>query len=148
MIRELITDADILSGRVRSPIVLREGVCLTPAARDRAVARGMQIVESRDAHASHGAACARCGRPADACASGCAGGCGGTAASTLGHASTSAAPACAGPHGSAQLDQLADGVYLLRVSGGRVASILPASGPGLLQAGRASTPSTHGSRPT
>lgn len=44
-VRRLITDADIRAGRVASPIVLDEGTLLTPAARDRAVAAGIEIVE-------------------------------------------------------------------------------------------------------
>ncbi|GJM20794.1 MAG: hypothetical protein DHS20C15_07090 [Planctomycetota bacterium] len=166
MIRELITDADILSGRVPSPIVLRAGVCLTPAARDRAGARGMQIIEQGDAAPATTASAAPTRTPCTgACGGKCAGGCsnatctgacGGNCAGGCGNATCTGAcggrcsggcgtpscganasdtglPAPAGAHGAAQPDQLADGLYLLRVDGGRVTSILPASGPGLMK---------------
>ena len=45
MIQRLITDHDIRQGVVSSPIVLAPGTVITPAARDRAIAMGMTIVE-------------------------------------------------------------------------------------------------------
>jgi hypothetical protein len=41
----LITDLDVMTGRVTSPLLLSAGVLITPAARDRAIANGLVIVE-------------------------------------------------------------------------------------------------------
>ncbi len=112
MIERVITAQDLLQGRVTAPIVLGPGVLLTPAARDRAVALGLKIVE-------------REGRNADAaslasstCAGGCRPGCG---------CATAAAGA---PQGAAVPEGLADGMWLVRIEGGRVVSVLPATGTG------------------
>ena len=43
--KTLITDRDVLAGRVGATIVLDENTILTPSARDRAVRLGIAIVE-------------------------------------------------------------------------------------------------------
>ena len=97
MTRRLITDDDVLKGRVSDPIVLDEATILTPAARDRAVARGWRIVE-RDAGAAQ---------------------------------APSPAPAPAARGAPAALEGLPDGLYLVRLEGGRLRSVRAAAGPGL-----------------
>jgi hypothetical protein len=75
-VRRLITDADIRAGRVANPIVLDEGTLLTPAARDRAVAAGIEIVERDGLSASSATAgpppCSRCGGTLTPTETGCA----------------------------------------------------------------------------
>lgn len=124
MIRRLITDEDVRLGRVASPLVLDEGTLLTPAARDRALLLGYVIVErgalppdprSAAATPPSGAAAEASAGPAHPAAGGPCGASGSAGAATAGW--PSALPA--------------DGLYLLRVEGGRVASVLPAAGPGL-----------------
>jgi len=122
--KRLITDRDVLTGAVRPPLVLDGETLITPSARDRAVRLGWTIVEPGAAAAGattgpaapSGAACPRCGSGR------CTGGCAQTAA--------------AGPvmgSGSARLDTLADGLYLVRIESGRMVAALPAAGPGLMQ---------------
>ena len=48
MTKRLITDRDILTGEVTSPICLDGDTLITPAARDRAASKGMVIVESHE----------------------------------------------------------------------------------------------------
>jgi len=108
MSKRLITDRDVATGAVRSPLVLGPDTLITPSARDRAVRLGWTIVE--DGAARSAGTCPCCGQ------GGCDGGC----------------ASCAGSS-SARLDGLADGLYLVRVEGGRMVSALPASGPGLMQ---------------
>lgn len=120
-VRRLITDADVLAGRVTSPIVLDEGTVITPAARDRALSRGITVVE-RDAPRPAGQAAAAA-PPAPGvwqprAASPTCGGCGGC-------------PSCA-PAGNSSLDGLPDGSYLVIVRDGRAVSIHPNTGPGLV----------------
>ncbi|MHC5212759.1 MAG: hypothetical protein ACYTG2_18780 [Planctomycetota bacterium] len=134
MSKRLITDRDVQTGAVRPPIVLDEHTLITPSARDRAMRLGWTLVEPLAPGAAGGAStpaggtcdgdCARCGR------SGCAGGC----ASACGAATTGTA--------AARLDELADGLYLVRIEGGRRVSVLPASGPGVLL--RATAPGSRG----
>lgn len=112
MSKRLITDRDIATGAVRSPLVLGPDTLITPSARDRAVRLGWTIVEDGAAGArvaTGGAVCPRCGRAAGDGACPCAG------------------------SGSARLDALADGLWLVRIEGGQMVSALPASGPGLMQ---------------
>lgn len=97
----LITDLDLLSGKVTSPIDLRDGTLLTPAARDRAVARGFVIIE-RDG--SGGAPDTGAGKPRCACSA---------------SAGTGNAPTAAG--------LLADGLHLVRVQAGQLLWSRPVS---------------------
>lgn len=130
-IRRLITDRDVLLGRVTSPIVLDDGTLLTPAARDRAMVKGLRIVERGEQAtpvARGTAPDANCGPGPDGCAhcgqsdcTGCAGGTQGARSSRR----AQAAPACA--------DGLADGLYLVRIEGGRRVSVQPAAGQGLMR---------------
>ena len=112
MSKRLITDRDVLTGAVRPPLVLDGDTLITPSARDRAVRLGWTIVEPGAAASS--ALCPRCGR----------GGCGGGCAPLV---------TGGGAGGSARLDLLADGLYLVRIEGGEMVSALPASGPGVMQ---------------
>jgi len=116
MSKRLITDRDVLTGAVRSPLVLDGDTLITPSARDRAVRLGWTIVEQ--GAVSGTPACPRCGR----------GDCGGGCASRA----TGGGAGC-GAGGSARLDALADGLYLVRIEGGAMVSALPASGPGVMQ---------------
>ncbi len=116
-IERLITDDDILHGRVTSPIVLTRGTVITPAARDRARARGLSIVEEGLAPPTPAAASAPA---ASSCAS-----CGGGGCSTC-----QSRGSCA--HGASVLDGLPDGTYLIAVRDGQPVSILPSTGPGLM----------------
>lgn len=50
--KRLITDRDVLTGAVRSPLVLGGDTLITPSARDRAVRLGWTIVEAGATHAS------------------------------------------------------------------------------------------------
>ena len=122
MIRNLITDEDILSGRVTSPIVLDADTLLTPAARDRAVIKGMVIVEKNSPWGEPPMPGQRADVPP------------GLAAPR---------PAVVGSgHTSPLADALSDGLYLVRVEGGRLVSCLPAAGAGQLTRakGAAKTP--------
>jgi hypothetical protein len=111
--KRLITDRDVLSGAVRPPLVLDGQTLITPSARDRAVRLGWTIVEP--------------GAPAAAPAAG-------PAASPAGGVTCgTSAP---------RLDELADGLYLVRIEGGRRVSVLPAAGPGVLL--RATVPGSKG----
>jgi len=138
-VKQLITDRDLLSGAVTGRIVLDGSVLLTPAARDRAVRLGIEVVEAGAPVAAPVAApCGRCG------SCGCCGGCGGCAGCPDASASTcaacgsatcscaGAAPRAPGAH-APTLGALPDGLYLVRVQSGRPVSVLPASGPGLLR---------------
>ena len=111
--KKLITDRDVLDGAVSGRIVLDGNTLITPSARDRAMAQGIRIVEAGAAESAP-SACARCGGAACSCAGG------GLSLATCGQ-------------NAATLDALADGLYLVRVSGGQVVSKLPVTGPGLLQ---------------
>jgi hypothetical protein len=111
-VKRLITDRDVQTGAVRPPLVLDADTLITPSARDRAVRLGWAIVEPGAPVPSGGGCggeCARCGRV------GCAGSCG-----------------AAGGTAAPGLDALADGLYLVRIEGGRRVAVLPAAGPGLL----------------
>jgi len=123
MSKRLITDRDVATGAVRSPLVLGADTLITPSARDRAVRLGWTIVEPGAAASS--ALCPRCGR------GGCGGGCV-PAAAGGGGAGAGVGAGC-GAAGSARLDALADGLYLVRIDGGAMVSALPASGPGVMQ---------------
>jgi len=107
----VITDRDVATGQAGHPIVLDGNTLITPSARDRAVLLGILIVErgaalpAASAQSARSSVCARCGR-AD---------CGGCAN---------------GAHTGAVPEGLADGLYLVRIEGGRATSVLPASGPG------------------
>ena len=153
MIRRLITDRDVLAGAVSSPIVLDEHTLLTPAARDRAVQKGLVIVERgavpmQDVR-SAGATLAPPARAATSSGSiaspatctSCGGaGCQGCDCATRGTACGCASATHAGP-AQPTFDTLPDGLHLVRVEGGRVVSALPAAGAGLMQ------PARGGSRP-
>ncbi|HEX5011813.1 MAG TPA: hypothetical protein VFY71_15580 [Planctomycetota bacterium] len=115
--KHLITDRDLLSGAVGRRIVLDANTLITPSARDRAARLGIEVVEQSGEtwHAvapAVAAACARCGSAACTCA-----GAGPQLVTGGGHAAT--------------LGGLPDGLYLVRVVGGR-AQLLPATGPGLM----------------
>ena len=139
--KRLITDRDVLSGSVRPPLVLGPDTLITPSARDRAVRLGWTIVEdgapssrpAAPAAAPATSVCPRCG------GAGCEGGCPGCAGAGVGAGS------------SARLDGLADGLYLVRIEGGRMVSALPSSGPGLMRrssgAARIAGDATGGGRP-
>jgi hypothetical protein len=120
MSKRLITDRDVLAGAVRPPIVLDGQTLITPSARDRAVRLGWTIVEA-------GAPAAPPTLPSPPRA---APGAGAPAARTAGRADGREA----GTTGTAapRLDELADGLYLVRIEGGRRVSVLPAAGPGVL----------------
>jgi len=112
MIRRVITDRDVLAGGVGSPIVLDEHTLLTPAARDRAMQKGLVIVE-------RGAPLLPDSRSA-------------SARVIAGAAGDTAQP-------TPSLGNLPDGLHLVRVEGGRVVSTLPAAGAGILQPARGIT---------
>lgn len=125
----LITDLDVLTGKVGSPIVLGPGDLLTSAARDRAIANGMQVVE-RDGSVSGAASpaspapVANPASPAGGC--GCGGraaGCGCPGCSHGGAGAGSSAAARAAP-----AVELSDGLHLVRVDGGRVQWSRPLAG--------------------
>jgi len=131
-VKKLITDRDVLDGAVSGRIVLDGGTLITPSARDRAMALGIEIVEP----GAPAAACTRCGQ------AGCGGGCATCSKASpavcarCGNATCSCAGGLSlatGGQNAATLDALADGLYLVRVSGGQVVSRLPVTGPGLLQ---------------
>jgi len=137
-VRRLITDADLRAGRVSGPIVLDEGTLITPAARDRAAALGIPIVERGAAVASAGGAaaptCSRCGSGMQPVDPGCAG-CGASPCACPGHgvsASDAVGPSC----GAGTPAALGDGLWLVRVVDGRPVSVLPAAGAGALRAAR------------
>lgn len=92
-VRRLITDADVLAGRVEQPLVIAPGTLITPAARDRAAALGLAIIE--------GAAEVAPSPPAVPSAAGSSCGCG-----------------CGGPGLG-----LEDGLYLVRISAGVTVSV-------------------------
>lgn len=109
----LITDREVVEGRVGSPIVLDDNTLITPSARDRAVLLGIPIVERGEGApiaSVRGAACDVCGR---ASCTGCTAG------------------TCAGG-GAAIPEGLADGLYLVRIEGGHATSVMTASGPGTM----------------
>lgn len=136
MIHRLITDRDVLSGDVSSPIVLDEHTLLTPAARDRAVQKGLLIVE-RDTTMSPGCrtASASAGNPelARQACGGC-GDCGNANCVHCGGAAQSRTDRS--PQPSPSLGHLPDGLHLVRVERGEVVSSLPAAGAGSLQPNR------------
>jgi len=124
-VKRLITDRDVMTGAVSSPIVLDENTLITPSARDRAMRLGWQITEAGARAAPPGgmmsmsagsSGCARCGSAS------CAGGCCG--ASSAGAAGSCGSASCGGG--------LADGLYLVRIEGGRRVEVLPAAGPGVM----------------
>jgi hypothetical protein len=152
-VKRLITDRDLLSGAISGTIVLDGSTILTPAARDRALRMGLQIVEAGTGawHAlaptaacaapPAAGACARCGSAA------CAGGCATCANASPGNCARcgNVGCSCAGAAGlqlasggghAATLGALADGLYLVRVQAGRATQVLPATGPGLMQRAR------------
>jgi hypothetical protein len=121
--KRLITDRDVMTGAVSPPLVLDENTLITPSARERAMRLGWTITEAggRAAPASAamsmgvGAACARCG------ATSCSGGC------------CAASPGATGACGNVSCSGgLADGLYLVRIEGGRRVEVLPAAGPGVM----------------
>lgn len=131
MSKRLITDRDVQEGRCGRRIVLDGETLITPSARDRAQRLGIEVVEagrtSRDAQggtACGGAACANCGT------AGCSG-----CAKAEGPRAGAAAGTASGSH-AARLGQLADGLWLVRIEGGRQVSALPATGPGQMQRAR------------
>ena len=64
MSKRLITDRDVATGAVRSPLVLGPDTLITPSARDRAVRLGWTIVEDGAAGAAPAAVgCAPVGVP-------------------------------------------------------------------------------------
>ncbi len=133
MSRRLITDRDVLEGRCGARIELDGATLITPSARDRAMRAGIVIVE---AGAPTSVSCARCGGAT--CAGSCAGGCAGNGA-------TGPAPVDAASSGVASgLGALPDGLYLVRIEGGRAVSTLPATGPGLMP--RANLPCPNAAR--
>jgi hypothetical protein len=123
MIRRVITDRDVLTGAVSSPIVLDEHTLLTPAARDRAVQKGLVIVERGAGHTTPARAegCGECGGDCATCGCALQGTSGGSGS------------------GIPSLTSLPDGLHLVRVEGGRVVSALPAAGSGLMQPARGGT---------
>lgn len=151
--KRLITDRDVSSGAVSGPIVLDGSTILTPAARDRALRMGLAIVEAGAGGAWHAlapsaAAAAGCSRCSSAtCTGGCAAcpnaapgtcaRCGSSSCSCAGGAGVAGLQLAAGGGHAATLGTLADGLYLVRVQGGR-AQVLPATGPGLMQRARGS----------
>lgn len=108
----MITDRDVMTGRVGRTIVLDERTLITPSARDRAARLGIPIVE-RDAAPGPARSPAPVGEPAPAP--------GGTSAPAPAPAPGCACP-CAGVAGRS------DGSWLVRVEGGRVVSVLAAAG--------------------
>ena len=132
----LITDEDVLAGRVCSPLVLGPDDLLTPAARDRAVVKGFVIVE-RDGSSSG------CGQaPVAAAPSAAGGGCGAGPADggDAGGCDAVARPCGCGCKGDcdcqandahslqAAAAALADGLYLVRVCDGKLAWVRPVAG--------------------
>jgi len=119
----VITDRDVATGQAGNPIVLDGNTLITPSARDRAVLLGIPIVERGAAapaapagSAPTPAGCTNCGR---ASCEGCE------------HAGTCAhSDAKRGTHTAAIPDGLSDGLYLVRIEGGRATSVMPATGPG------------------
>ena len=65
MSKRLITDRDVLTGAVSSPLVLDDDTLITPSARDRAVRLGWTIVEPGAAGGSAGVG-AGCGAASSA----------------------------------------------------------------------------------
>ena len=117
MSKRLITDRDVLEGRCGARIVLDGETLITPSARDRAMRLGIAVVEDgaesgdrTGAAASASAACPRCGAGGAAC---------------------NGSGACTCAQGVAPVS-LPDGLYLVRVEGGRTVCTLPAAGPGLM----------------
>jgi hypothetical protein len=136
MINRVITDRDVLAGGLSSPIVLDEHTLLTPAARDRAVQKGLMIVE-------RGAAMPPDSRSASASVressltsptSGSCGDCGNANCAHCGRHSQGAAGGT--PQLSPLLGSLPDGLHLVRVERGQVVSSLPAAGAGMMQPAR------------
>ncbi len=131
MSKQLITDRDVQEGRCGRRIVLDGETLITPSARDRAQRLGIEVVEAgaaaRETASCGGAACANCGSA----------GCSGCTNAECPRAGGAAAPngRVAGSH-AARLGQLADGLWLVRIEGGRQVSALPATGPGQMQRAR------------
>jgi len=130
--RNVITDRDVATGQAGNPIVLDAHTLITPSARDRAVLLGIPIVErgasapGANAGGTGSAACA--GNAGGGCTS-----CGRASCEGCEHAGTCSSRVARGLHGtntSAIPDGLADGLYLVRIEGGRPTSVLPATGPG------------------
>jgi len=113
MSKRLITDRDVQLGSCGARIVLDGETLITPSARDRALRLGIAIVEdgaAPAAQAAQGTGCARCGT------AGCSGNC----------------ATCNAGAGNSPFAGLPDGLYLVRIEGGRAVSTLPAAGPGLM----------------
>ena len=125
MSKRLITDRDVLEGRIASPLQLDGDTLITPSARDRCCRLGITVIEPGGGtgcspRAAAGTpACTKCGT------SGCAGDC-----------SRCAQGAAAGSPTAVNLTGLPDGLYLVRVAAGRATSVLPAAGPGVMPAAR------------
>ncbi|MGQ0553546.1 MAG: hypothetical protein ACT4PU_10045 [Planctomycetota bacterium] len=127
MSKRLITDRDVASGAVSGPIVLDEHTLITPSARDRAARMGLAVVEG----GSSGRACASPTMPASVPGASQCSRC--QQIGCVGQCASSCAGQGAGPGGAAvALPALPDGLYLVRIESGRPASVLPASGPGLM----------------
>ena len=142
--KKLITDRDVLDGSVSGRIVLDAETLITPAARDRAARMGLEIVEAGGPGAgwhaiaptaAAAAGCARCGKAS------CSGACASCSDAAPGNCARCGNAACscagglrlaAGGLNAATLGAVPDGLYLVRVQGG-VASMLPATGPGLMR---------------
>jgi hypothetical protein len=141
MSRRLITDRDVAEGRCGARIVLDGATLITPSARDRAMRLGIAIVEDGVEPGSvRGAARASGAMGASgsggASGAGGAGGASGASGAAAGCARWGTA-ACAGncaacASAGGAIAALPDGLYLVRVDGGRVVSTLPAAGAGLM----------------
>ncbi len=125
--KRLITERDLVSGAVSGRIVLDGSTILTPAARDRAVRLGLEIVEAAPGGGWHAVAPTAAAPSAAPCPR-----CGNTTCSCSGAGLQLATGGC---H-AASLGALADGLYLVRVQGGQATAVLAATGPGLMQRAR------------
>jgi hypothetical protein len=135
-VSRLITDLDLMTGRVTSPIVLSAGVLITPAARDRAIANGLVIVE-RDGSVVGAATAkpAQAGKllteqaaPTEQAAAARPCGCKGSSPEAP---VAKAGCSCGGGCGSGcgcRKPPLPDGLHLVRVDAGRVTWSRPVSG--------------------
>ncbi len=146
--KRLITDHDVMTGALSPPLVLDDNTLITPSARDRAARMGWAVVEAgaRSARATpdcsgapgcgrcgSGACTGSCGGPAGAGPAGGCGGCGKAVCDGQCGRGGGSAGACGGG--------LADGLYLVRIEGGRRVAVLPAAGPGVMARSLAAVPS-------
>lgn len=135
MSKRLITDRDVLEGRVSSPLQLDADTLITPAARDRCCRLGITVIEP-----GGGTGCSPRRGGCPNCGSAACGGGGACSRHGASHGTHDGAPNGAAPaaHAAATagLGALPDGLYLVRVASGRVASILPATGSGPMVAAR------------